>query len=55
MLTSISEGGIPTSEQVEDYLRIAERTIYRLWAANKTPAVKAGDVAVLAYKYRNLG
>jgi len=42
MSTSTSEGEILTIKQVADYLKITERTIYRLAAAKKIPAFKVG-------------
>lgn len=36
------EGDILTIKQVADYLKITERTIYRLAAAKKIPAFKVG-------------
>ena len=42
MPTSISEGEILTIKQVADYLKVTERTIYRLAAAKKIPAFKVG-------------
>ncbi|MDW8841187.1 helix-turn-helix domain-containing protein [Pseudomonas carnis] len=37
-----SEGEILTIKQVADYLKVTERTIYRLAAAKKIPAFKVG-------------
>ncbi|MBK3445953.1 helix-turn-helix domain-containing protein [Pseudomonas sp. PA-7-1E] len=42
MLTNSSEGEILTIKQVADYLKVTERTIYRLAAAKKIPAFKVG-------------
>jgi excisionase family DNA binding protein len=42
MSTTSSEGEILTIKQVADYLRVTERTIYRLAAARKIPAFKVG-------------
>ena len=42
MSTSITEGEILTIRQVADYLKVTERTIYRLAAAKKIPAFKVG-------------
>lgn len=42
MSTSPSEGEILTIKQVADYLRVTERTIYRLAGAKKIPAFKVG-------------
>lgn len=37
-----AEGEILTIKQVADYLKVTERTIYRLAAAKKIPAFKVG-------------
>lgn len=37
------EGEILTIKQVAEYLKVAERTIYRLAAARKIPAFKVGS------------
>lgn len=42
MSTTTSEGVILTIKQVADYLKVTERTIYRLAAAKKIPAFKVG-------------
>ncbi|MFL9895966.1 methylation-associated defense system helix-turn-helix domain-containing protein MAD1 [Paraburkholderia sp. RL17-381-BIF-C] len=42
MLTNDSEGGILTLKQVAEYLKVTERTIYRLAAAKEIPAFKVG-------------
>lgn len=42
MSTSASNGEILTIKQVADYLKVTERTIYRLAAAKKIPAFKVG-------------
>ncbi|MCW8174447.1 helix-turn-helix domain-containing protein [Verminephrobacter aporrectodeae] len=42
MPTSTSAGEILTVGQVADYLRVTQRTIYRLAAAKKLPAFKVG-------------
>ena len=42
MSTSTSKGDILTIKQVADYLKVTERTIYRLAAAKKIPAFKVG-------------
>lgn len=42
MSTNTSEGEILTIKQVADYLKVTERTIYRLAAAKKIPAFKVG-------------
>lgn len=42
MSTSSSEGEILTIKQVADYLKVTERTIYRLAAAKRIPAFKVG-------------
>lgn len=42
MTSSADEGEILTLKQVADYLKVTERTIYRLAAAKKIPAFKVG-------------
>ncbi|MBW8067606.1 MAG: helix-turn-helix domain-containing protein [Ferrovum sp.] len=42
MSTSTSESEILTIKQVADYLKVTERTIYRLAADKKIPAFKVG-------------
>lgn len=42
MSTSTNESEIVTIKQVADYLKVTERTIYRLAAAKKIPAFKVG-------------
>ncbi len=42
MSTSTTDGEILTIKQVADYLKVTERTIYRLAAAKKIPAFKVG-------------
>lgn len=42
MPKSHHEGEIITIKQVADYLKVTERTIYRLAAAKKIPAFKVG-------------
>ena len=42
MPTKIIEGEILTIKQVADYLKVTQRTIYRLAAAKKIPAFKVG-------------
>ena len=42
MSTRTREGEILTIKQVADYLKVTERTIYRLAAAKKIPAFKVG-------------
>ena len=42
MSKSTSEGEILTIKQVADYLKVTERTIYRLAAAKQIPAFKVG-------------
>ncbi|KWC07518.1 hypothetical protein WL44_20995 [Burkholderia ubonensis] len=42
MSISTNEGEILTIKQVADYLKVTERTIYRLAAAKKIPAFKVG-------------
>ncbi len=42
MPTNNSEGGILTIKEVAKYLKVTERTIYRLAAAKEIPAFKVG-------------
>ncbi|WP_291996719.1 helix-turn-helix domain-containing protein [Candidatus Accumulibacter sp. ACC012] len=42
MPTGTSEDQILTVKQVADYLKVTERTIYKLAAAKKIPAFKVG-------------
>lgn len=42
MSTSTNESEILTIKQVAEYLKVTERTIYRLAAAKKIPAFKVG-------------
>lgn len=42
MSTSQVEGGILTIREVADYLKVTDRTIYRLAAAKQMPAFKIG-------------
>lgn len=42
MPTNNSEGGVLTIKEVAEYLKVTERTIYRLAAAKKIPAFKVG-------------
>jgi excisionase family DNA binding protein len=42
MSTSAAEGGILTIREVADYLKVTDRTIYRLAAAKQMPAFKIG-------------
>jgi excisionase family DNA binding protein len=42
MPTSTSEGDILTIKQVAEYLKVTDRTIYKLAAAKKIPAFKIG-------------
>lgn len=42
MPKSVNEGEILTIKQVAEYLKVTERTIYRLAAAKKIPAFKVG-------------
>jgi len=42
MSASSSEGEILTIKQVADFLKVTERTIYKLAAAKKIPAFKVG-------------
>jgi excisionase family DNA binding protein len=44
MTKSASEGEILTIKQVAGYLKVTERTIYRLSAAKKIPAFKVGGM-----------
>lgn len=42
MASSPGEGGILTIKEVAEYLKVTERTIYRLAAAKQIPAFKVG-------------
>jgi excisionase family DNA binding protein len=42
MTTRAGESGILTIREVADYLKVTDRTIYRLAAAKKIPAFKVG-------------
>ena len=42
MPTSNDEGEILTLKQVADFLKVTERTVYRLAAAKKIPAFRVG-------------
>ncbi len=42
MATATGESEILTLREVADYLKVTERTIYRLVAARKIPAFKVG-------------
>lgn len=42
MATSADQSEILTIREVADYLKVTERTIYRLAAAKKIPAFKVG-------------
>ena len=42
MSTNTIEGGILTIKEIAEYLKVAERTIYRLAAAKQMPAFKIG-------------
>jgi excisionase family DNA binding protein len=42
MTKNNSESGILTIKEVAEYLKVTERTIYRLAAAKKIPAFKVG-------------
>lgn len=42
MLRKTSESGILAIKDVAEYLKVTERTIYRLAAAKKIPAFKVG-------------
>lgn len=48
MPTNNSEGGILTIKEVAKYLKVTERTIYRLAAVKKIPAFKVGG----AWRFR---
>ena len=42
MATTTGEGGILTIREVAEFLKVTERTIYRLAAAKQMPAFKIG-------------
>ena len=42
MATTLGEGGILTIREVAEFLKVTERTIYRLAAAKQMPAFKIG-------------
>jgi len=42
MAANTGDSGILTIREVADYLKVTERTIYRLAAAKKIPAFKVG-------------
>ena len=42
MSTNTIEGGILTIKEIAEYLKVTERTIYRLAAAKQMPAFKIG-------------
>ena len=42
MPTNTIEGGILTIKEIAEYLKVTERTIYRLAAAKQMPAFKIG-------------
>lgn len=42
MPTNSIDGGILTIKEIADYLKVTERTIYRLAAAKQMPAFKIG-------------
>ena len=44
MTSSAEDGEILTLREVADFLKVTERTIYRLAAARKIPAFKVGGV-----------
>ena len=44
MSTSTSDGQILTLKEVAEFLKVTERTIYRLAAAKKIPAFKVGGI-----------
>jgi len=61
MPKNTSESGILTIKEVAEYLKVTERTIYRLAAAKKIPGFKVGgmwrfrqDVALPTGRYRRL-
>lgn len=43
MTSSADEGEILTLRQVTEFLKVTDRTIYRLAVAKKIPAFKAGE------------
>lgn len=44
LMPSNSESGILTIKEVAEYLKVTERTIYRLAAAKKIPGFKVGGM-----------
>ncbi len=44
MSTNTIEGGILTIKEIADYLKVTERTIYRLAASKQTTAFKIGGI-----------
>ena len=44
MTSSAGDGEILTLKQVAEFLKVTERTIYRLAAAKKIPAFKVGGI-----------
>ena len=44
MLKNANRNEILTIKQISDYLKITERTVYRLAAAQKIPAFKVGGM-----------
>ena len=53
MATNSSDGSILTIKEVADYLKVNERTVYRLAGAKKIPAFKVGgNLALLAIGHR---
>ena len=42
MASNLGDGAILTIKEVADYLKVTERTIYRLAAAKQIPAFKVG-------------
>ena len=52
MATNSSDGSILTIKEVADYLKVNERTVYRLAGAKKIPAFKGGNLALLAIGHR---
>lgn len=54
-IVSTPKGEILTIKEVADYLKVTERTIYRLAGAKKIPAFKVGGgMAILAQRHRYL-
>ncbi len=51
MPKNTSESGILTINEVAEYLKVTERTVYRLAAAKKIPAFKVGG----KWRFRSTG